>query len=215
MEKAERLSARIWARAGPRLPRVVRRTIWRRTHPPSTFVTRYTTGLVGVEVGGGALASYQLRAINIDRYPQMDTVYKRAELDLAGEMRKVDLVAPGHDLPLKDKTVDYVFASHVIEHIPDPLAALEEWRRVARVRVVLVVPHRDRTFDHGRELTPTGEFLRRRAEGFTSDEDRHWSVWTRESFLAMCDAAGFRVVDSLDPDDKSGDGFMVVLDASA
>jgi hypothetical protein len=86
---------------------------------------------------------------------------------------------------------------------------------VARHRVVLVVPHRDRTFDAGRELTPLSELLERHALGLKSEEDKHWTVWTRESFVEMCDATGFPVIDSLDPDDKKGDGFMVVIDASA
>jgi hypothetical protein len=31
----------------------------------------------------------------------------------------------------------------------------------------------------------------------------------------LCERLGLRVVDSLDPDDKVGNGFMVVLDAAA
>ena len=51
-------------------------------------------------------------------------------------------------------------------------------------------------------------------DGFTSEEDKHWSVWTCESFLEMCDAIGLRVADHQDPDDKVGNGFTVVIDAS-
>src|SRR5699024_988995 len=114
--------------------------------------------------------------------------------------RSIDLVAPGDDLPFRDGTVDFVFASHVIEHFPDPIAALEEWCRVARDRVVIVAPHRDRTFDADRDLTPADELLERHRAGFRSEEDKHWSVWTRDSFLDLCAAAGFPVLDSLDPD---------------
>ena len=86
---------------------------------------------------------------------------------------------------------------------------------MARTRVVVVVPHRDRTFDADRELTPAAELLRRHADGFASEVDQHWSVWTRESFLELCEAAGFPVLDSLDPDDKFANGFIVVIDAAA
>lgn len=171
--------------------------------------------MVGIEIGASAHNEYRLRAINVDRYAEMDTRYKREELELCGRMRPVDLVAPGDDLPFRDETVDFVFASHVIEHFPNPIRALDEWCRVARHRVVLVVPHRDRTFDAGRELTSAAELLDRDARGFTSTEDKHWSVWTRESFLELCAATGLPVVDSLDPDDKLGNGFMVVIDAAA
>jgi SAM-dependent methyltransferase len=196
------------------LPARLRHAIWRRRNPPSSFVSGHLDGMVGVEIGASAHNDYGLRAINIDRYPAMDTVYKREEERISGRRRTVDLVAPGHDLPLRDATVDFVFASHVIEHFPDPVRALEEWCRVAIKRVVVVVPHRDRTFDAGRELTPAAELLERHARGFASEEDKHWSVWTRESFLELCAAAGFPVVDSLDPDDKMGNGFIVVIDTS-
>lgn len=203
------------ARMRARMPERVRHAIWRRTHRPSPFVSRHLHGMLGVEIGASAHNDYGLRAINIDRYADMDTVYKLEEERLCGWRRAIDLVAPGDDLPLRDATVDFVFASHVIEHIPDPVAALEEWCRVATRRVVVVVPHRDRTFDAGRELTPVAELLERHARAFRSAEDKHWSVWTCESFLELCTAAGFPVLDSLDPDDKARNGFIVVIDPAA
>jgi SAM-dependent methyltransferase len=126
----------------------------------------------------------------------------------------VDVVANGDELPFDDDSYDFVFSSHVIEHFPDPIKALYEWVRVASRYVVAVVPHRDRTFDSDRALTTVDELLRRNQQGFTSEEDKHWSVWTCESFVEMCDAIGLRVLDHQDPDDKVGNGFTVVIDAS-
>jgi SAM-dependent methyltransferase len=144
----------------------------------------------------------------------MDTIYKQEEWRLSGRKRRVDVVASGDDLPFADDAIDFVFASHVIEHFADPVRALKEWVRVARKYVVLVVPHRDRTFDRDRELTTTAELLDRHERGDIADtEGHHYSVWTHESFLGFCDDLGLIVVDSLDPDDKVGNGFMVVIDA--
>lgn len=213
MSRLAEFRARLWLRAP--LPAPVRRAVWFRRNPPSAFVKRHLDGMVGVEIGAAAHNDFGLRAINVDRYPEMDTPYKDEERRLCGTARMIDLVAPGDVLPFKDGAVDFVFASHVIEHFPDPVRALKEWRRVASRRVVVVAPHRDRTFDRDRELTPIAELLDRHAAGFTSQEDKHWSVWTRETFVEMCEAAGLRVVDSLDPDDKIGNGFIVVIDASA
>jgi SAM-dependent methyltransferase len=131
-----------------------------------------------------------------------------------GRVAKVNVVAPGDNLPFDDDSYDFVFASHVIEHFPDPIKALREWVRVSRRYVVLIAPHRDRTFDRDRPLSTVDELLERNRTGFTSDGDQHWSVWTCESFLAMCHAAGLPVIDHQDPDDKFGDGFTVVIDAS-
>ncbi len=180
----------------------------------SKFVTGYLGGLRGVEIGASAHNRYYLDAINVDRWGSSDTEYKREEKRLALRTAKVDVVAPGDDLPFETDSVDFVFASHVIEHFPDPVRALYEWVRVARRYVVLVAPHRDRTFDADRDLTTTEELLARHREGFVSDEDRHWSVWTCESFIDLCEHLGLRAVDHLDPDDKVGNGFIVVIDAS-
>lgn len=192
----------------------VRRIVWPFLTNQSAFVHRYLDGLKGIEIGASAHNDYELDAINVDRYDSMDTVFKDKEWELCGRRRPVDLVAAGDDLPFADESFDFVFASHVIEHFPDPIRALREWVRVARRYVVLVVPHRDRTFDRDRPLTSVDELLQRHRQGFSSPEDEHWSVWTLESFLELCTRLGFAVVDHLDPDDKNGNGFMVVIDVS-
>jgi SAM-dependent methyltransferase len=192
----------------------VRQRLWPLIHRESTFVHRQLDGMKGIEIGASAHNDYGVDAINVDRYDSMDTKYKQEEWNLCGRKRPVDVVAPGDDLPFGDDSHDFVLASHVLEHFPDPVRALEEWLRVARKKVVVVVPHRDRTFDRDRELTPVEEFARRHEVGFTSVEDEHWSVWSRESFLAMCAHFGFEVIDSLDPDDKVGNGFIVAIDAA-
>jgi ubiquinone/menaquinone biosynthesis C-methylase UbiE len=144
----------------------------------------------------------------------MDTIYKEEERRLALRPAKVDVVAPGDELPFADDSHDFVFSSHVLEHFPDPIRALLEWQRVARRYVVAVVPHKERTFDAERPVTSVEELVERHRTGFRTDEDAHWSVWTCESFLDMCEQLGFRVIDHLDPDDKVGNGFAVVIDAS-
>lgn len=186
------------------------RARWRRRALLKLFHS-YLDGLKGVEIGGSAHNDFKVDALNVDRYAEMDTVYKQAERQVCGRAKPVDIIAPGHELPLEDKSFDFVLASHVIEHIPDPIAALEEWARVARRYIVLVVPHRDRTFDRDRPLTPLSELIERHESGFTSDEDRHWTVWTCETFLELCEHIGFEVLEARDPDTKGGNGFALIL----
>jgi SAM-dependent methyltransferase len=167
----------------------------------------------GVEVGGAAPQSFGLDTINVDRTRDMDTVYKREELACAGIAMAVDVVAEGDDLPFPDGAFDFVLASHVLEHLPDPIRALREWQRVARRYLFVVLPHRDRTFDRDRPVTPLSELIERHANALRSSDDRHWTVWTGESFLALCAHLDLPVLDYQDPDDKQGNGFAAVLDA--
>jgi SAM-dependent methyltransferase len=76
-----------------------------------------------------------------------------------------------HDLrPLgvEDASYDLVFASHVLEHLRDPLRALREWDRVLVPggRIMLVLPWRQGTYDHRRAPAT----LARLAERFVDAE---------------------------------------------
>ena len=169
---------------------------------------------VRFQLPGGAYA-LGAKTPNVDRFASQDTVYKREERRMALRTARVDIVASGDDLPFDDDSYDFVFSSHVVEHFPDPLKALYEWVRVARRYVVVIAPHRDRTFDAERPLSTVDELLERHRNGFESAEDQHWSVWTCESFIEMCQTAGLSVIDHQDPDDKVGNGFTVVIDPTA
>jgi SAM-dependent methyltransferase len=198
-------------RRGARLP-TRRRLLWRRHNTrDSALAHRWLDGLSGVEIGGAAHNAFHLDTVNVDRSRDMATVYKREELECAGVAMAVDVVAEGDDLPFPDDAFDFVLASHVLEHLPDPIRALEEWERVARRYVFVVLPHRDRTFDRDRPVTPVDELVQRHADGLRSDEDRHWTVWTGESFLALCEHLAVPVLEFQDPDDKQGNGFAAVL----
>jgi SAM-dependent methyltransferase len=66
------------------------------------------------------------------------------------------VVAEGADLgPLASVSFDFLLASHVVEHLANPLGALQAWGRVLRPGgvLVLLLPHRQATFDHRRPVT--------------------------------------------------------------
>lgn len=59
----------------------------------------------------------------------------------------VDMDYPGYNgsiLPFPDSSQDYVFASHVLEHIYNPIETIEEWFRVLKTGgyLVICVPHK-------------------------------------------------------------------------
>ena len=62
----------------------------------------------------------------------------------------VDLDYPGYDgvrLPFPDHSQDYVFASHILEHIQtkNVSSVIQDWARVVRPggHIIIAVPHRD------------------------------------------------------------------------
>jgi SAM-dependent methyltransferase len=54
--------------------------------------------------------------------------YETADLCMKGVDYHVDL----QKLPFKDATYDFVFASHVLEHVPDDMKAISEIRRILK-----------------------------------------------------------------------------------
>jgi SAM-dependent methyltransferase len=56
---------------------------------------------------------------------------------------------------IADDSYDFVAASHVLEHVANPLRALQEWKRLLKPSgtILVVVPHRAGTFDHRRPFT--------------------------------------------------------------
>ncbi len=61
----------------------------------------------------------------------------------------------------KQDRFDYIVASHVIEHIPDPIRFLQECEKILEPngKVSLVVPDKRYCFDFYRTLTTTGEWV--------------------------------------------------------
>lgn len=77
--------------------------------------------------------------------------------------------------PIPSAIYDCVLSSHVIEHIANPLKAFHEWSRVLKEMgiMVLVVPHKDGTFDHRRPITSFDHILSDFQKGTTEDDQTH------------------------------------------
>jgi SAM-dependent methyltransferase len=62
--------------------------------------------------------------------------YETADVAMDGVDHRVDLQA----LPFESASYDFVFASHVLEHIPDDMQSISEIRRVLRPGGIAVLP---------------------------------------------------------------------------
>ncbi|MBS0664270.1 MAG: methyltransferase domain-containing protein [Verrucomicrobia bacterium] len=81
-----------------------------------------------------------------------------------GRIEEVDFVWSGQpfaELTGRRAGYDWIIASHVLEHVPDPVRFLQECASVLKPdgRIALVLPDTRGCFDHFGELTRTGEIL--------------------------------------------------------
>ena len=186
-----------------------------RRFPESAVVHKYLDDLRGVEIGGALHNSFGVNVINVD---YCDPPRGNNSDRMCGEFMPVHIVAPGDDLPFKDKTFDFVISSHVIEHFFDPIGTLKEWRRVATKYIVVIAPHMARCNDRNRRVTRPDELWDRHNGKITESEvggrdvDNHHNVWTTEAFKELCESMDFKIVEYLDVDDKVGNGFLFVLE---
>lgn len=85
-----------------------------------------------LDVGCGA---NPIGDVNIDAY------HNRKEQSLNScNLKNINnfIFADAEKLPFRADIFDRLYASHVLEHIRNPLDALKEWKRVAKVTIILV-----------------------------------------------------------------------------
>lgn len=181
----------------------------------SALAHQLLDGLSGIEIGGAAHNPFGLKTLNVDFTDDLSTEYKQEEVKNCGHCMKVDVVAPGDQLPFADNSQDFVISSHVIEHFYDPVKTMQEWLRVVKPGgyVYVIAPHKERTPDKVRPRTTLEEIIDRHEHPNPPEHDdhHHYSVWTTEDFVAICDHYGWKIVAVQDVDDKVGNGFAVVI----
>lgn len=79
-----------------------------------------------LDVGGGGRFTKWLK-----RYEKLfvNTDYKTMDLDIS---TKPDIVGDIHQIPLKDESIDAIICSSVLEHVNDPIRAIQEMYRVLK-----------------------------------------------------------------------------------
>jgi SAM-dependent methyltransferase len=100
--------------------------------------------------------------------------YETADLNMRGVDHNVDL----QKLPFEDHSYDFVFASHVLEHIPDDEKAISEIRRILKPNGIAILPVplvAEKTIEYS--VPNPHEFYHVRAPGFDYFDryDRYFS----------------------------------------
>jgi SAM-dependent methyltransferase len=162
---------RMIGRRGRLLARRLRTRRW-------TITEEYRRALQGkrcLEIGGpsdilgfgGPLPIYScLAAIDNCNFAQ-ETIWSG---EAVGYSRT--FIVEGTALQIESGSYDCVIASHCLEHIANPIKALLEWKRVLRPSglLLLILPHRDHTFDWRRPVT-TMEHMRKDCEAGVAESD--------------------------------------------
>lgn len=204
----------------------------------SLIAHKYLDGLKGLEIGGSAHNPFGLDSLNVDFTDDMDTVFKNAEEKMCGEKLKVDIVAEGNSIPVKDESYDFIISSHVIEHIFDPISALKEWYRIIRPGgyIFTIAPITSYVPGEIRPTTTLGELIDRHEgkitengilkkvisdngplgstiiEGILYDTKHgHWTVFDTDLFEEICSYLGYSIIEIQEKDDKVGNGFTILI----
>jgi predicted SAM-dependent methyltransferase len=71
------------------------------------------------------------------------------------------IVGDAHDLPVVDTSLDFIFSSHVFEHLANPIGHLRRWRTKLRPggKLICVVPDLNGTKDAIQERSTMAEWL--------------------------------------------------------
>lgn len=80
-----------------------------------------------------------------------------------------------------DRSLDFVIANHMLEHVEDPIAALEHQLRVLKPGGVLylTLPDANQTFDAPRERTTVSHLLRDHRDGPRGSRREHYEECAR------------------------------------
>ncbi|MCA3242661.1 MAG: class I SAM-dependent methyltransferase [Rubrivivax sp.] len=102
------------------------------------------------------------------------------------------IIGQAHALPVEDGTLDFIFSSHVLEHLYNPLGHFDHWRRKLKPGglVLGVVPAADGTKDFIRPPTSLLDLLAEHRAGGFAVPISSYEKWVRELQPHHPDPAG-------------------------
>jgi SAM-dependent methyltransferase len=91
-----------------------------------------------------------------------------------------------------DAAYDFIFSSHCLEHIANPIKALKEWLRIIKTggHVILILPEKTRCFDHKREVSKFSTLLSQYEKNVGEDDLSTLPEILKNHDLAMDPPAG-------------------------
>jgi SAM-dependent methyltransferase len=93
-----------------------------------------------------------------------------------GKAPGVQIISDATDLrTIQDSSYECILACHCLEHVANPLRALAEWKRVLKDDglLLLILPHKDATFDWRRSATPLAHMIEDYEKAVGEDDLTH------------------------------------------
>jgi len=156
---------------------------------PRGLLARFLNG-AGVELGPGhhpmPIPFPGVSVRYVDRWQPEENLALFTNLEDGASFPRPDIVA-NLDVDrlsaLADESQDFVIASHLLEHLANPLAQLEDIQRVLKPGAVVVVflPDRRFTFDRKRSATPIAHLVAEHRDRVTVVSDEHIEDYLRKT----------------------------------
>ncbi len=156
---------------------------------PRGLLTRFLNGS-GVELGPGhhpmPIPYPGVTVQFVDRWQPEENLALFTNLEAGATFPKPDIVA-NLDVDrlsaLADVSQDFVIASHLLEHLADPLTQIGEIHRVLKPGAVVLVllPDRRHTFDRKRDATPLAHLVADHRDRATVVSDEHIEDYLRKT----------------------------------
>lgn len=167
--------------------------------------TQITPAMHGVEIGASyspiAPKAQGYRTKVVDHAPREELIVKYRDVPGSSErIEEVDAIDDGGELSSLSedgKGFDYIIASHVLEHMPNPIHFLQRAERALSDsgRLYLLLPDKRYCFDYLRPLTSCGAWVEAYLENHkthsrTSLFDHHAYNASKQGSHVWADAAG-------------------------
>ena len=186
-------------------------------------------GLTGLEIGAAAHNPFGLRTRNV-ALSEANEFYAELSREEIIVPAAVDIWASGDNIPVPDRSEDFIISSHLVEHLPNLIAAFIEWNRILRDGgyVFMIVPLKGALqADNSRELTPLAHFVEdynqkmsldtHPTDGVPGERAGHYHTFTPDSLLEVVHfmhqkrLCAWTLVAREDIDTKVGNGFTLVF----
>lgn len=87
------------------------------------------------------------------------------------------------DLPVEDGSLDFIFSSHVFEHLANPLGHLRRWKTKLRPggRILGVVPELGGAKDYRQDACPLGDFIDEDVRDIWEPTEAHYERYVKKT----------------------------------